>query len=138
MSVPLLRTPPTDKPVQVLERNEGFDQERAGFLSVLCKMCSLQRSVPKSMRVACGSNERKIEPHRGRTSAFRDEDRGRPVAIKVMLLYPTSDLEICPSVSSPHSMLEKIAPDPTARRGSVEKPLLGNTYDTRTFFRFSV
>ena len=86
---------------QILERNEGFDQERAGFLSVLCKMCNAQKSVPKSMRIACRYDRQKIEPlDRGRPNVFRDEDRGRPVAVKVVRLNPANDPEIC-SVSPP-------------------------------------
>jgi len=84
----------TDVLAQVLERNEMFDQERTGFLNLLCKMCSLQRSVPKSMRVDCSYNEKTIEwRHEGRAIALR-EDSGRPVAIKVVRLHLTNDFEI--------------------------------------------
>lgn len=97
-------SPKTDVLVQILERNEGFDQERTAFLSVLCEMCGSQQSVPKSMRVARRYNEQTIELFdRGRANAFRDEDRGRPISIKIVRSHPTNDLKIRPSVSPPQS-----------------------------------
>ena len=90
--------------VQILERNEMFDRERNGFLSLLCKMCSLQRSVPKSMRVPCRYDEQTTD--RGRANVFRGEDRGRPIAVKVVRLRPTNNLEICPSVCPPNHTRE--------------------------------
>ena len=78
-----------------------FEQERAAFQSLLCKMCSVQRSVPKSMRITCRYDERTVDG--GRPNVFRGEDRGRPVAIKVVRLRPTNDLEISPSVCPPQS-----------------------------------
>ena len=88
--------PQTNVPAQVLDRNEISDQERTGFLNILCKMCSRQRSVPKSMRITCRESEQADEEYRGgHASVFKGEDRGRPVAIKVVRLYITSDLEKC-------------------------------------------
>ena len=53
------------------------------------------------MRIACRYDRQKIEPlDRGRPNVFRDEDRGRPVAVKVVRLNPANDPEIC-SVSPP-------------------------------------
>jgi hypothetical protein len=52
------------------------------------------------MRTSCGYNEQTIgERHGGCASVFRDEDRGRPVAIKVVRLYQTN-LEVSLSVRS--------------------------------------
>ena len=51
------------------------------------------------MRIACCNNEQTIEErHGGYPSAFRGEGRGRPIAIKVVRLYPTNDLEACLAV----------------------------------------
>ena len=89
----------TNAPIQVLEGGEVSDQERTEFLNILREMCSHQRSVPKSMRIACCNNEQTIEErHGGYPSAFRGEDRGRPIAIKVVRLHPTNDLEACLAV----------------------------------------
>jgi len=85
-------------PVQILERDEVSDQERTGFLNILCKMCSRQQSVPKSMRIDCRGSEQTDEVYRGgQGSVFKGEDRGRLVAVKVVRLY-INGLEKCLSV----------------------------------------
>lgn len=49
------------------------------------------------------------ERHGGYAHVFRSEDRGRPVAIKVVRLYLTNDTESCLSVC-PFRSLEKYIP----------------------------
>ena len=85
--------------VQILERNKLSDRERTRFLNMLCKMCSHQRSVPKSMRIPDCSYEQIVDECRGGyADIFRGEDRGRSVAIKVIRLYLSDDLEMRLSV----------------------------------------
>lgn len=88
-------------PIQILERNEVSNQERTKFLNILCKMCSRQQSLPKSMHISCRYDENTAEERRGgHATVFRGEGRGRPVAIKVVRLYLTNDHEtplgVCP------------------------------------------
>jgi len=85
----------TNVPVQILEKNEVSDQERTGFLNILYKMCNRQRSVPKSMRIACRESEQVEKYCGGQANVFKGENRGRPVAIKVVRISITSDLEKC-------------------------------------------
>jgi hypothetical protein len=94
-------SPPNDIPVQILEGNEVSDNERARFLNILCKTCSRQRSVPKSMRIPCSYTEPAAEQHQGGyANVFKGEERGRSVAIKVVRRYLTNDHEVCLSVRS--------------------------------------
>lgn len=89
----------TNIPVQVLENNKVSDQERTRFLNILCKMCSRQRSVPSSMHANCWYDDQKAEDSFGGfANVFKGVDRGRPVAVKVVRLDSTSDLEKCLSV----------------------------------------
>lgn len=92
----------TDVAVQVLERNEVSDQERTKFLNILFRTCSRERSVPNSMRITSCYDEQTIEERHGGyvANVFKGEDRGRPVAVKVVRSYLTDDPDKCLSVGS--------------------------------------
>jgi hypothetical protein len=75
------------------------DRERLKLLNKLCKMCSQHRVIPKSMHIPdCSKGS--VEVERG---GFADVSQGiyqgRQVAIKVVRVYITSDLDAILSVS---------------------------------------
>ena len=76
------------------------DQDRHGLLNILCKMCSRQRMVPKSMLAGEHLNGELIEEYEGgHATIYRGVHEGRPVAVKVMRVYATSDSDKCCSVN---------------------------------------
>jgi len=78
-----------------------YDKERPELLNDLCKMCDIQRSLPKSMVITCLQNVPHIaECGGGSAAVYRGEHRGRQVAIKFLRLYVTSDRDFFLSVSA--------------------------------------
>ena len=124
----------------MLDTNMISPKERPDFLNRLCKMCDQQRGLPKIMVIECLQDTSKIPEFGG---GFADVFRGiydeQPVAIKVMRLYVRSDRDLCLSVIT-HFIsyaLRRTSSDLVALRGSVEKPLCGDTCDTQMFCRCS-
>ena len=77
-------------------------QDRYQLLNILCKTCSRQRMIPRSMHMADCLNGELIEEYDGgQANIFRGKHKGRSVAIKIMRLYLTSNLEECLSVKAP-------------------------------------
>ena len=75
------------------------DRDRYELLNILCKMCSGQRTIPKSMHVDdCLSGELIEEYDGGHATVFRGQHKGRPVAVKIVRLYLTSNFDKCFSV----------------------------------------
>jgi hypothetical protein len=59
------------------------DEDRHKLLNILCKMCSRQRMIPKSMHVGGRPSGELIEEyHAGHATISRAEHNGRPVAVK--------------------------------------------------------
>ena len=76
------------------------DRDRRELLNILCKMCSRQRMVPKSMHTSdCLSGELVEEYGGGHATVFRGRHKGRPVAVKIVRLYLTSNFDKCFSVN---------------------------------------
>ena len=74
-------------------------RDRHELLNILCKVCDRQRVIPRSMHmVNCLDGELIEEYDGGQANVFRGKHKGRPVAIKIMRLYLTSDLDKCLSV----------------------------------------
>jgi hypothetical protein len=75
------------------------DHERLKLFNKLCKLCSRHRVIPKSMHIPDCSKD-SVEVERG---GFADISKGtyqgRRVAIKVVRVYVTSDLDVILSVS---------------------------------------
>jgi hypothetical protein len=75
------------------------DRERLKLFNKLCKTCSRHRVIPKSMHISDCSNG-SVEVERG---GFADVSQstyqGRRVAVKVVRVYITSDLDVILSVS---------------------------------------
>ena len=81
-----------------------FDEDRHKLLNILCKTCSRQRIIPKSMHVDERLNGELIEEYNGgQATIFRAECYGRAVAVKTVRIYVTSDFDKCFSVSGPHT-----------------------------------
>ena len=115
------------------------DQDRHELLNILCKMCSRQRMIPKSMCVDKRLNGELIEEYDGgHATIFRGEHKGRPVAVMAVRIYLTSDFGKCYSVNilTPHAL--KVPIYHGFHRNSAEKLLPGGTSDTRTSYHCSV
>ena len=115
------------------------DQDRHGLLNILCKMCCRHRMIPKSMLVGEHLNGELIEEYDGgQATVFRGKYKDRPVAVKTVHIYVTSDLGKCFSVRIPAPCVSEVPIDHGLHRNSVERLLRGDTSDTRTSYRFSV
>jgi predicted MarR family transcription regulator len=59
------------------------DEDRHKLLNTLCKMCSRQRMIPRSVHVGKYLNGEMIEEYGGGdTIVYRTEHNGRSVAVK--------------------------------------------------------
>jgi hypothetical protein len=75
------------------------DRERLKLLNKLCKMCSQHRVIPKSMHIPdCSKGSVEVE-RGGFADVSQGRYQGRQVAIKVVRVYITSDLDAILSVS---------------------------------------
>ena len=96
--LPVLRT------LQMLD-HMVCDEDRHKLLNILCKTCSRQRIIPKSMHVDERLNGELIEEcNGGHATVFRTEHNGRAVAVKTARIYLTSDFDKCLSVSVAHTL----------------------------------
>jgi len=111
------------------------DRERVKLLNKLCKICSRHRVVPKSMNIPdCSTNSVEVECG-GFANVSQGTYNGRQVAVKVVRMYITSDLDAILSVSLPSATsLPYLWAE---RRVFVEKALLGNTSGIPTSYRSS-
>jgi len=104
------------------------DRERLKLFNKLCKTCSRHRVIPKSMYVPdCSEGSVEVECG-GFANVSQSTYEGRRVAVKVVRVYITSDLDHILSVSplsAPPHLSERMG-----CRGSVKRALLGNTSDT--------
>jgi len=76
------------------------DDDRHKLLNILCKMCSRQQMIPKAMHLAEHLNGKLVEEYDGgHAIVYKAEQNGRPVAVKIMRIYLTSDFGKCFSVS---------------------------------------
>ena len=80
--------------------NTVRDRDRRELLNALCKMCSRQRKLPKSMQMHdCLGGELVEMDSGGQATIFKGEYRGRPVAFKVRRLCQSDDIDKHLSVS---------------------------------------
>jgi len=76
-----------------------LDHERLKVFNDLCKNCSRHRVVPKSMHIPdCSEGSVEVECG-GFANVLRSTYKGRRVAVKVVRMYITSDLDVILSVS---------------------------------------
>ena len=115
------------------------DRERHELLNILCKLCSRQRMIPKSMHMTNCLNGELIEEYDGgHASVFRDKHEGCPVAIKIVRLYLTSDFDKSLSVRMLFLYPAEVTSDDSVHRDSAEKLSCGGIFDIRTSYRCSV
>jgi len=75
------------------------DHERLKLFNKLCKKCSRNRVVPKSMNIPdCSEGSVEVECG-GFANILQSTYNQRRVAVKVMRMYITSDLDVILSVS---------------------------------------
>jgi len=78
----------------MLEDGDISSEDRPEFLNILGKMCRRLKTIPASMHIENCPNEPMDEEYGGGCGAVsRGEYRGRPVAIKTLHMYITSDFE---------------------------------------------
>ena len=76
------------------------DPERLKLFNKLCKTCSQHHVVPKSMDIPdCSEGSVEVESG-GFANVSRSTYEGRRVAVKIVRVYVTSDLDLILSVSS--------------------------------------
>ena len=115
-----------------------YDRDRHELLNILCKMCSRQRMVPKSMHVdSCLNGELIEEYNGGHATVFRGEHKGRPVAVKSVRIYLTSDFGKCLGVNILAPYTVGVPIDHGVYRNSAERLLRGGISDTRTSYHCS-
>ena len=74
-------------------------QERLKLFNKLCKTCSRHRITPKSMNIPdCSDDSVEVECG-GFANILQGTHQGRRVAVKVIRVYITSDLDVILSVS---------------------------------------
>lgn len=92
--------------------NTACDQDRHELLNILCKMCSRQKAIPRSMHmVNCLEGELIEKYDGGYGTVFRGEHKGRAVAIKIPHICLTSDLDKCSRASIPAPCIAEIPTD---------------------------
>jgi len=74
------------------------DRERLKLFNKLCKTCSRHRAIPKSMHIPdCSEGSVEVDCG-GFANVSQSTYEGRLVAIKVVRVYVTSDLDVIFSV----------------------------------------
>ena len=77
------------------EGDISFDDQHR-LLNLLGKMCRQLKTIPNSMHIEnCPTGDTDEEYEGGGGTVSRGQYQGRPVAIKVLHLYITSNLEEC-------------------------------------------
>ena len=75
------------------------DRERLKLLNQLCKTCSQHRVIPTSMHIPdCSEDSVEVESG-GFADVSQGTYEGRRIAIKVVRVYVTSDLDLIRRVS---------------------------------------
>ena len=85
----------------MLEEGDISFEDQHGLLNKLGKMCRQLKTIPDSMHIEnCPTSETDEEYGGGGGTVSRGKYQGRPVAIKILHLYTTSNFEECFSVSA--------------------------------------
>ena len=111
------------------------DRERLKLFNKLCKKCSRHRIIPKSMNIPdCLKGSEEVECG-GFADILHSTYQGRRVAVKVVRVYVTSDLDLILSVSLLNTLLRLL--EWMDHRDSAERALFGNTSNIPTSCRSS-
>ena len=85
----------------MLEEGKVPLKDQPEFLNKLGKLCRQLNTIPDSMRIDHCPNDLMDEGYEGgNATVSRGKYRGRPVAVKTLRLYLTSDFEECFGVST--------------------------------------
>ena len=110
------------------------DRERLKLFNKLCKTCSRHRVIPKLMLIPdCSEDSVEVECG-GFSNVSQSTYRGRQVAVKVVRMYVTSDLDVILGVSN--LLMPSHVSEQTNCRDSVGRALLGGTSGIPTSCRF--
>lgn len=117
----------------MLEKGEIPSMDRPELLNALGKICSRLKTIPDTMRIEnCLDGQMNEEYGGGFATVSRGEYRGRKVAIKILHLYVTSDLEECFDVRTQFAdVLGEANAHCRVSRNFAEKSLPGSTYNIR-------
>lgn len=92
----------------MLEDGDVSSDDQPQFLNLLGKMCRQLKTIPDSMHIEnCLNGPVDEEYGGGCGTVSRGEHRGRPVAIKTLHLYLTSDFEECSGVNTKLSQIQR-------------------------------
>jgi hypothetical protein len=88
-----------------------YPEEKPEFLNLLCRMCQLQRNIPRSMVIDVATDLQNVpdvpDYGGGFADVYRGECNGRPVAIKVLRFYASKDADLFRSVGTPFHTAHK-------------------------------
>ena len=91
----------------MLEEGDVSFKDKPEVLNTLGKMCRRLKTIPHSMRIEnCPIDPMDEEYDGGCATVYRGQYMGRPVAIKTLRLYLTSDFEECFAVSVKASQMK--------------------------------
>ena len=111
------------------------DKKRLKLFNELCKTCSRQRLLPRSMLIPDHSWESEgDECYGGQATVLQCTFKGRRVAVKVPLLYLASDFDSILSVSISPTRAFRLLKQVNCR-DSAERRLRGNTSNIQTSCR---
>jgi len=90
----------------MLEEDRVSLKDQPKVLNLLGKMCRQLKTIPDSMHIeSCPTDPVGEEYSGGCGTVSQGEYQGRPVAVKILHLYLTSNFEECFSVSAKFSQM---------------------------------
>jgi len=102
-----------------------LDRERPKLFDKLCKMCNQHRVIPESMNIPDFSEDT-VEVERGElANVSQSTYKGRHVALKVVHVYTTNDLDVILDVSAApgcHTCLNEQTAETLLRGCCLEAP----------------
>lgn len=108
------------------------------LINKLCKTCSRKRLLPNSMHIPdCLDESSEVRSQGGNADVWESIYKGQRVAVKVLRVYATNDLDIVLSVGDP-SVHVSPRPERVICRGFAGRRSCGSTSNIQMFFHCSV